>query len=73
MSKLREKFGNVILGKDHNSECEKITEEFTCGFGNWLLQNHSNMKIYVKAGVDESYMRLPMKSILEIYKKEKNL
>lgn len=71
MSLLNEKFGNVVLGKDHNSDCEKIAEQFACGFGNWVMKNKNNMKLYVFIEIDQEFIRLPMKDILEIYKKEK--
>ncbi len=41
-------------------------------FGNWLLKQ-SYPKLYIKSGVDNSYIRMPMKDILKIYKKENGL
>ncbi|MGH2666096.1 hypothetical protein [Flavobacterium sp.] len=39
MGKLRETFGNVKSGQDHNSDCEKVAEEFAIKFYDWCKKN----------------------------------
>jgi len=39
MSKLREKFGNVILNEKHNEQCEQITDDFAIQFAEWKDSN----------------------------------
>lgn len=37
-------------------------------FGNWLLRQEYP-KLYVRSGLDETYVRMPMKDILAVYRK----
>lgn len=44
-------------------------EEDLLLFGNWLLKQ-PEMRLYIKSGLDESYMRMPMKDIVKIYEND---
>jgi len=59
--KLKEKFGNVVLNENHNSECEIIADEHAIAFGIWLT--NSSIK-----NTD-----LPMSIKLKMYKNQKGL
>jgi hypothetical protein len=63
--KLREQFGNVMLSQMHNSNCEKIAEEFAIGFAIWLSENNYE-------GVCNFGGKI-VSELLQEYKKEKNL
>jgi hypothetical protein len=53
-------------------EHEKVADEFAIEFAEWTIQQ-PEVKIIKKSGLDNSYMRMSSKELLEIYKKEKGL
>ena len=53
-------------------EHERIADYFAIGFAEWVTQQ-PEVKIIKKSGLDNSYMRMSSKELLEIYKKEKGL
>jgi hypothetical protein len=74
MSKtIKQRFGEVVLGENHNKDCEKILDEVSCGFGNWLFRNQNTNKVFFYNEIDRKHIRLPMIDLLKIYKKEQGL
>ena len=62
---LKEKFEEILIAfwtNEWESECEKVTDEFAIGFGEYL-----DSLTYQDMG------ELTIKELLEIYKKEKGL
>jgi hypothetical protein len=53
-------------------QIEKITDDFAINFEEWVTQQ-PKVKILKKSGLDNSYMRMSSKELLQIYKKEKGL
>ena len=65
MSKLREKFGNVILNQDHNEQCEQITDDFAVKFSDWLEESVITLDGYfMHHGLIYNYKA----ELLQIYK-----
>lgn len=76
---LKEKFRQELTGhlSDEKTEVDvniatRIAEEFAIGFAEWITQQ-SEVKIIKKSGLDNSYMKMSSKELLEIYKEEKGL
>ncbi len=68
---LKEKL-NEKLSESFANEIEKIAEDFAIEFAEWITQQ-PEVKVIKKSGLDNSYMRMSSKELLEIYKKEKGL
>ena len=74
--KLKERFTSII--RNHNAvgvisdEIEKTADDYAIEFAEWITQQ-SEVKIIKKSGLDNSYMRMSSKELLEIFKKEKGL
>ena len=60
------------LRNETAKELETIADEFAIGFAEWILEQ-PQVKIIKKSGLDNSYMKMSSKELLEIYKKEKGL
>lgn len=82
---LKEKFDNIevmfegqtgILKYDElyevSNQCEKIADDYAIEFAEWITQQPQG-KIIKKSGIDNSYMKMNSKELLEIFKKEKGL
>ena len=65
--KLEEQFDKIIDGTGFTvvDNCTKIAEDFAIGFTEWCVKNELFYSI--------QYGRIETKSLLEIYKKEKEL
>ena len=74
--KLQEKFEQAPEVYNANFEIvkgyEKIAEDFAIGFADWISEQ-PEVKIIKKSGLDNCYIKMTSKSLLEIYKKEKEL
>jgi len=51
---------------------EKIAEDFAIGFAEWVKHQPKYKKVK-KSGLDNCYIEMSSKELLEIYKKEKGL
>lgn len=45
-------------------------DDEACKIINWILKNKDSLKFYTSTEVKGSFIRLPAKDILEMYKKE---
>lgn len=73
MSKLREKFGNVILNHDHNKQCEQITDDFSAKLLLWmgnLKENSLNDEIDINQSKENIAKQLQQYFKNNIYGKE---
>lgn len=53
-------------------ELEQIADDYAIEFAEWVYKQ-PEIKVVKKSGVDNFYMRMSSKELLEIFKKEKGL
>jgi hypothetical protein len=67
---LKEKFKKE--GFSNFDYLAKVADDYAIEFAEWITQQPQG-KIIKKSGIDNSYMKMNSKELLEIFKKEKGL